>query len=501
MTYRTLLPGGSRDRPRLWQPFEGKPQEEAFVHLADEIFYGGQAGGGKTDLGIGLAVELHQRSLVLRREFDQTKDIVERSREIIGSFGRYNANDKTWRLQDGRRIEFGGMQYERDWQKWKGRGKDLYVFDEVTEFSEVQYRSLIAWNRSVDPDQRCQVLATGNPPTDQDGAWVLDYWGAWLDDDHENPAEPSEIRWYARMDDEDVEVDGPDPITYKGETLYPRSRSVIFASLDDNPVLSATPDYRGVLQSLPEPLKSQLLYGDFQAGLGEDAFALIPRAWLEAAFARWDLKSAPTSGLSVVGCDPNRGGKDDCAICPRYDNWFGKIRTYAGELVDDGPKVAALVIKAMGDRRVPVNIDPIGVGSSPHDSLLANDIDSRPLIASARAVEPGGQKMTDRSGKLTFKSMRDAWHWRLRESLDPELGDDLAIPRDRKLKRELLSIRWKLTVAGIQVSSKDEIKEKVGRSPDRAESLMFANFTDVLVGSWEDVADLTSLDDFESRWA
>ena len=36
-----------------WVPNPG-PQTEAFVCQADELFYGGEAGGGKTDLGIGL---------------------------------------------------------------------------------------------------------------------------------------------------------------------------------------------------------------------------------------------------------------------------------------------------------------------------------------------------------------------------------------------------------------------------------------------------------------
>jgi hypothetical protein len=49
-----------------WSPNPG-PQTQAFVCQADELFYGGQAGGGKTDLGLGLALIAHKRSLILRR--------------------------------------------------------------------------------------------------------------------------------------------------------------------------------------------------------------------------------------------------------------------------------------------------------------------------------------------------------------------------------------------------------------------------------------------------
>jgi hypothetical protein len=38
-----------------WSPNPG-PQAQAFACEADELFYGGQAGGGKTDLGLGLAL-------------------------------------------------------------------------------------------------------------------------------------------------------------------------------------------------------------------------------------------------------------------------------------------------------------------------------------------------------------------------------------------------------------------------------------------------------------
>ena len=91
---------------------------------------------------------------------------------------------------------------------------------------------------------------------------------------------PGELRWYARLDDEDVEVGGPDPVEHEGEIIIPRSRTFIPAGLDDNPVLSAT-NYRSVLQAAPEPLRSQILYGDFSITIGDSTWQVIPRAWLE----------------------------------------------------------------------------------------------------------------------------------------------------------------------------------------------------------------------------
>lgn len=52
-----------RTAKSLWVPNPG-PQTDAYICEADELFYGGQAGGGKTDLGLGLALTAHQRGLI-----------------------------------------------------------------------------------------------------------------------------------------------------------------------------------------------------------------------------------------------------------------------------------------------------------------------------------------------------------------------------------------------------------------------------------------------------
>jgi hypothetical protein len=60
------------------------------VWQADEIFYGGQAGGGKTQLGLGLALTAHRHSLILRRINKDAVKLVERVAEILGHRNGYN---------------------------------------------------------------------------------------------------------------------------------------------------------------------------------------------------------------------------------------------------------------------------------------------------------------------------------------------------------------------------------------------------------------------------
>ena len=454
------------------------PQLAAYLNPADELFYGGKAGGGKTDLLLGLATTAHSKSIIFRREYEQLKAIEERAREILGDTGKYNEQRKMWRLPGGRRMDFGAVQYEKDKNKWKGRPHDLKAFDELPDFLESQFRFLIAWARTTDPGQRVRIVGTGNPPTTSEGEWVIRYWAPWLDDQHPNPANPGELRWFAVVDGEDVEQENGETFTWKGEEIRPKSRTFIPASLEDNPYLMAT-DYAVVLQNLPEPLRSQLLYGDFSVGLGDDPWQIIPAEWVRLAQRRWEERERPDVRLSAVGVDPARGGKDQTVISKRRDNWFAPLEKHPGSTTPDGSAVAVLAVDALGDEKgCPINIDLISIGSSPYDILMSQSLS----VFGINFAE--GSDATDRSGKLKFRNVRAEAYWRMREALDPKTGDDLALPPDKELLADLTAPRWKITTFGIQVESKDDIKKRLGRSPDCGDAAVLALFVPPKF-SWE----------------
>src|SRR5262245_18007169 len=75
-------------RPPLWEPQPG-PQAAAYDSPADVLGYGGAAGGGKSDLILGLAVTRHRRSLILRRESVSGRGLIDRARELLGALGRF----------------------------------------------------------------------------------------------------------------------------------------------------------------------------------------------------------------------------------------------------------------------------------------------------------------------------------------------------------------------------------------------------------------------------
>jgi len=453
-------------QPRpIWTPLPG-PQTEAWLSEADELFFGGSAGGGKSDLILGLASTAHRRSLILRREYPQLKGVIDRSRELFTDRGMFNSTNGIWRLMDARVIEMGSAQYATDVTKYQGRAHDLKAFDELPNFLESQYRFLIGWNRSTIRTQRCRVVGAGNPPTSADGEWVIRYWAPWLDGQHSHPAKPGELRWFAVLDGTDVEVEDGRAFQHKGETIRPRSRSFIPARLHDNPYLMAT-NYEAVLQGMPEPLRSQMLYGDFEAGTQDDPWQVIPTAWIRAAQARWTPEGKPDGPQDAVGVDVARGGADKTVLSRRYGAWFAPLERHPGKATPDGPAVAALTLAALVDGGQ-ANVDVIGVGASVYDLLRQQDVNT----VAVNFAE--GSKEMDRSQTLRFANKRAECYWKLREALDPDKGDELMLPPDNELLADLCSPHWSMRAQGIQVEQKEDIVKRLGRSPDAGDALVLA---------------------------
>jgi len=451
-------------RTALWVP-QSAAQWAGYLSKADELFYGGAAGGGKSDLLLGLAATAHRRSIIFRREYPQLMGIIDRGKQIItAEYGTYNGQDHVWRMKDGRQIELGAVQYEGDVQKYQGRPHDLVAFDEGPQFTEAQYRFLNGWKRTEDPNQRTRTVLTGNPPVTAEGRWVIDYWAPWLDPAHDNPALPGELRWFAVLGGEDVEVDGPEPIVHDGETIHPKSRTFIPARVEDNPFYMAT-GYKSQLQALPEPLRSALLHGDFRVAVEDDPWQIIPRAWVRAAMDRW--QDGPVGPMTALGVDVARGGRDRTVLVARHGQWFAPLRVYPGSRTPDGPAVAALVTGAVGDANPVVNVDVIGVGASVYDHL-------RDRFDTVGVNFGEGSDELDRSGRLTFANVRAQAYWQMREALDPANGAEIALPDDPALLAELCTPRWTMRARGIQVESKVEIVKRTGRSPDLADAVVLA---------------------------
>lgn len=488
---------------RLFFPTPG-PQYMAFTSPADIIGYGGAAGGGKTYLISGLALTEHKKSVIFRQNKNQTRKFVQDFGEIIGNSNGYSSQNSEWKY-DGRLIEFGGLEDPKDYEKWQGRDHDLKAYDEATQMREFDVRYTMGWNRSPDPSQRCRSLLTFNPPTTAEGRWVVRFFAPWLDPLHPNPAADGELRWFTTVgDNEDYECTGPEPFVLKRgadgyELIYdfdpadyreediirPKSRTFVTARVTDNPYYMAT-GYIQQLQLLPEPLRSQMLKGDFMAGVEDDERQLIPTHWVEAAMERYKALTTKADfkwpEMATMGVDAARGGnmggttgstgKDKMVIACRHDSPLVRIVAplivAKGVDVNTGNLAAAQVIQHRR-HNAPIQLDVAAIGTSVLDALNENNIHTVALNGAAQSTGK------DKSGVLKFSNRRAEFHWRMREALDPEAEIPTALPPDPELLADLTAPRWTVKSNGIVVEPKAEIKKRIGRSPDRGEAVMYSN--------------------------
>jgi hypothetical protein len=473
----------------LWVANPG-PQQLARDSQADELFVGGSAGGGKSSLAVGLAICDHERSIIFRREYPQIRSLEDEAARILGTRDGYNAQAKVWRIPNTTKVlEFGSCPHETDKERYQGRAHDYIAFDELPHFSRSQYRFLIGWNRSTRPGQRCRVIGTGNPPTNAEQLWVIEYWAPWLDRKSPDPAMPGELRWPVRRSEDAEEGDeiffhtkeealehlatlSNPPRDHLGNILPPRSRSFIPAKLEDNPDLMRS-GYAAVLDAMPPELRRRLKDGEFISEFDDDEFQTIPTQWIIEAQNRWTNNRPAGVDMTAMGVDIAQGGADRSVIAPRYGSWFAPLITKAGKETPDGPTAAALIIMHMRDGCA-VNIDlGGGWGNSAYDHLKSND------AVDLVGIVPGGASQGKTAdGKLTFRNIRAEMWWRFREALDPSSGENIALPLDAEIRSELAAPKWKLLSGNaIQLEEKTEIKKRLGRSPDKGDAIVMAWFS------------------------
>ncbi len=475
----TLVPGDrarvltllGRELQRRWLPLPG-PQTAALTTEADVLFYGGGAGGGKSALLCGVAVTEHHRSRLFRRESVQVRGLVDECTKIMGSRDGYSGQQNVWRLPGDRQIEFAHCQYEHDKEKYQGRAADLIGFDEITHFSESQFRYLINWNRAIrdGAQQRTRVIVTGNPPETAEGRWVVAYWAPWLDPDHPNPAQDGELRWFTTIGGVDREVDGPGPhgTDALGQPIVAKSRTFIRSRVTDNPYMMEA-GYAATLQSLPEPLRSMLLEGRFDLAASDDPWQVIPSSWVELAQRRWTIDPPAGALMTCMGVDVAQGGADETVLVARHGSYFAAPKAFKGVDTKDGQAVAGLVFAHMRDGcEIAIDVGG-GWGADAHGHLKGQKIKS----VAVNWVEPSIG--VTRAGSLPFLNKRAESWWRLREALDPNGSERIALPPDKTLAADLATPLWRRTPSGlIKIEDKADIRKRIGRSPDRGDAAVMA---------------------------
>lgn len=201
-----------------------------------------------------------------------------------------------------------------------------------------------------------------------------------------------------------------------------------------------------------------------------DEDGVIPLSWVEAAVERWQAwrdAGGIIEGLGrpVLGVDVGRGG-DKSVIA--------KLRGSLVELVErhtvaDTMALTGHVMRHAAEPGALTVVDVIGIGSGPVDRLREQHVSVDAFNASSRS------DARDRAGSLGFLNRRAAAWWHLRELLDPAFGATLELPDDDELIGDLCAPRWVVNSSGrIQVEAKDEIRKRLGRSPDVGDAVVMA---------------------------
>lgn len=207
---------------------------------------------------------------------------------------------------------------------------------------------------------------------------------------------------------------------------------------------------------MPESLIQQEYYCSFVSST-EDI--VIPYNLIQDALNR-DVRydHAPR----IAGLDVARFGNDRTALLVRQGGNVSYAETWGHcDLVETAGRAIDRYKSGLYDI---VAVDTIGVGAGVADILRANEIPTVMVQVSESAVD------ADR-----FVRSRDELWWNLRKwfeegecsipkSLNQQMRDDIV--------KDIQDIHYKYTPSGkIQIESKDEIKERLGLSPDLGDAL------------------------------
>jgi hypothetical protein len=210
--------------------------------------------------------------------------------------------------------------------------------------------------------------------------------------------------------------------------------------------------------------------GEFHAS---DEDSVIPLAWLEAAIERWhdwDRAGRPeigAPGARWTGVDVGRGG-DETIFAGRDQH---VVTLEAGDRSRDTMKTAARASAREG-RAI---IDVTGIGAGVFDRM--REAGARPLGYAGAGKAP----TRDRSGKYGFTNVRSAAYYHLRELLDPSYDPVICLPPNELMISDLTTPRWEITSGvppKIKVEPKEEVVKRLGRSPDRGDSVVMVMWAD-----------------------
>lgn len=154
-----------------WGPQPGPQTDAITADWCDELFYGGAAGGGKSDFLLGDFLQdvprygAHWNGVIFRRTYNELEDLLRRSREIYPATGAsWHEQAKTWKWPNGANLRMRYVERDADATRYQGHQFTWIGWDELTQWpTDYAYRFLRARLRSAHDVPTKRIRAAANP--------------------------------------------------------------------------------------------------------------------------------------------------------------------------------------------------------------------------------------------------------------------------------------------------------------------------------------------------
>jgi hypothetical protein len=405
------------------------------------LLYGGAIRGGKSYVSIGLAIMFAfwfpgSRWAIVRKDLPTLKKTTLPTYEKIapaGFCGPIHKTDWVVKCANGSELIFfpASEQEDPELNRWRGLEVNGFFIEEINEIREATFNKAIeragSWKcPDGKPNPPPLIVATCNPTKN----WV-------------------KRKWY-------------DP--WRNGTLA-APWFYLPAKITDNPHLD--PAYLESLKQMPAEAYRTFVEGSWDTA--DEPNQLIPYDWVAKAFAR-----VPILGRPRLGVDVARFGDDHTVLALILGRHLDQIKAHHGI---DTVQTAGMALVFAADHKLrgsDILVDTIGVGGGVADILFRqHSIQVQEFIAGSK---PTGTVKFMEGGKFANRRS-EAW-WHLREQLkagaisfNPGLPDEIKSLLIEDLTAPTYEIKSDRMLA---VESKDDTKERIGRSTDYGDAVMQA---------------------------
>lgn len=224
-------------------------------------------------------------------------------------------------------------------------------------------------------------------------------------------------------------------------------------------------------RKIVEPAFSYMVLGQYPAASDGQ---LISRSLINNARARYDLYVAtygevpPKNVRPIQGIDVAEKGNDSNVSCLRYGSWVAPLEAWNGiDTLQTADTATDIYHQA---RALRACVDGTGVGAGVAPQMERNSCEAYGVMVANSPtfeVEEG-----------IFYRLRDQLWWMCREWLRTDTG--AMLPDDEELIEELTTPTYDVKGGEIHIMKKDDMKLKLGRSPDKADALVLTFYNEVI---------------------